>query len=934
MEKIYNNKVLKRIVPTCILILMTLICFFLLFIIKNNEKTIFEQAINFSQIDIAPIVFSISLVLEIIIFVIGMFVILIKNKKYNPFYILGLIFTIILLCSGISLGLLAVGHVALLVFNLILSILGIVYYYVGKLKYNSFESLEENICEYTEKQHINKLRAINVFNIIELFLILMLFFIPIAQFEYESNIYSCYLIRGIFGSKDLYEIIPCIALIIFYVFAINQYFNVFRLFKCRSKKFLESSKKLLYYIFGIVIVFFIIGVVGANVISTALSIEKVNTYSVIPFFIFIPIVIIHGLLIGSVGYEVENKKLNNSSYKWAIFFFVTLFTLVTFVSLFLPIISISYSDNQMNVLAPDYTLTPWDLLVNSNQDAKLNLLSFVVLAVVLISSILYILAVIAIFAKSKEAKRIGLTSIFANYFFIVVMGLFGRYYKISYYMIKDQILSYFSSKYPIINFVAFEDPIISSQIFILIFVDTIIAILLLLFKPFTNSDNELLGSIKLDTNDEPIRVNADIDLDSEEIKEEETLEEPKEEIIEEDTLAPEEEIEPIEDIEPIESIKEEAKKLYSFDACPSFTELDLENEHFIEEYNIRRTKLFENPSLPALVTFVVDYARESRLHLSYTPEAIASFIAGLGATRLAILQGMSGTGKTSLPKIFLEALLGNCEIIEVESSWKDKNELLGYYNEFSKIYTPKKFTRALYKASLNPSIITFIVLDEMNLSRIEYYFSDFLSLMENEPDNRKIQLTNIKIHRTEDSIDYSYLKLENDHTLLVPSNVWFIGTANRDESTFEISDKVYDRAFTMNFNKRAPKVRNYSQPIEQRFLEYQTFEGMLEEVINTYDFDLESVPYIKEVEEILRPFNISFGNRIMNQIEKYVKIYSACFNYSPEAINDAIEDILLSKVVAKLEFKAIEDKEELIRKFEKLDLYKCSEFIKRLSEDF
>ena len=101
MEKIYNNKVLKRIVPTCILILMTLICFFLLFIIKNNEKTIFEQAINFSQIDIAPIVFSISLVLEIIIFVIGMFVILIKNKKYNPFYILGLIFTIILLCSGI-----------------------------------------------------------------------------------------------------------------------------------------------------------------------------------------------------------------------------------------------------------------------------------------------------------------------------------------------------------------------------------------------------------------------------------------------------------------------------------------------------------------------------------------------------------------------------------------------------------------------------------------------------------------------------------------------------------------------------------------------------------------------------------------------------------------------------------------------------------------
>ena len=76
---------------------------------------------------------------------------------------------------------------------------------------------------------------------------------------------------------------------------------------------------------------------------------------------------------------------------------------------------------------------------------------------------------------------------------------------------------------------------------------------------------------------------------------------------------------------------------------------------------------------------------------------------------------------------------------------------------------------------------------------------------------------------------------------------------------------------------------------------------MLEDAINSSNFDLESVGYIKDVEEILRPFNISFGNRIMNQIEAYVKIYSACFNNSSDATVEALEDILLSKVVAKLE---------------------------------
>jgi hypothetical protein len=247
-------------------------------------------------------------------------------------------------------------------------------------------------------------------------------------------------------------------------------------------------------------------------------------------------------------------------------------------------------------------------------------------------------------------------------------------------------------------------------------------------------------------------------------------------------------------------------------------------------------------------------------------------------------------------------------------------------------YTPKKFTLALYKAALNPEILTFILLDEMNLSRIEYYFSDFLSLMENEEHQREIKLINIKLARKEEDQDIEYHALSQGHTIKVPPNIWFIGTANRDESTFVISDKVYDRAHTMNFTKRAPKVRNYANPIPQQYYDYQTVNQLFLQAKKSGHFDAENSELIKHVEALLAPYNISFGNRILKQIEDFVNIYQACFP-KEDVESEAIEKILLSKVVAKLEVKTIDDKEKLEMEFEKLNLHECATFIKRLDNE-
>lgn len=380
----------------------------------------------------------------------------------------------------------------------------------------------------------------------------------------------------------------------------------------------------------------------------------------------------------------------------------------------------------------------------------------------------------------------------------------------------------------------------------------------------------------------------------------------------------------------------------TFDHCPAFSELDSRIDIYKDEINKLRSVAFPNPTLQSLTNFVVNFAANTPERLSYTHDAIATFIAGLGASRLSILQGMSGTGKTSLARVFMQAIGGNCEVVEVESSWKDKNELLGYYNEFNGIFAPKKFTQYLYKAELNPEIITFIVLDEMNLSRIEYYFSDFLSVMEAREDQRIVNLLNTRIYppRSESDADgkqSSYLALIDGNTIKIPPNVWFIGTANRDESTFEISDKVYDRAQTINFDRRAPKITSNRLDIRTYFVEYDKLKELFEAAKQS-EFNAEADPRVLAVEKLLIPYKISFGNRILKQIEDFVKVYLACCDISTpdkyrQTLHRALENILYSKVLRKLELKVVENKAQLVRNFESLQFKLCAQFIRQLDDN-
>ena len=184
------------------------------------------------------------------------------------------------------------------------------------------------------------------------------------------------------------------------------------------------------------------------------------------------------------------------------------------------------------------------------------------------------------------------------------------------------------------------------------------------------------------------------------------------------------------------------------------------------------------------------------LKLYYDIEDIRRFIGALAVTKLIILQGMSGTGKTSLAYAFGEFLKNKTVVVPIQPMWKERTDLVGYYNEFTKKFNETTLLYKMYEANYNEEIYI-TVLDEMNIARVEYYFAEFLSLLEiPNPDGRNLDV--VSDRRADDP-----KKLQHNGKLRLPTNMWFVGTANNDDSTFSISDKVYDRAMVLNLDKKA-----------------------------------------------------------------------------------------------------------------------------------
>ncbi|WP_289048898.1 AAA family ATPase [uncultured Psychrobacter sp.] len=346
----------------------------------------------------------------------------------------------------------------------------------------------------------------------------------------------------------------------------------------------------------------------------------------------------------------------------------------------------------------------------------------------------------------------------------------------------------------------------------------------------------------------------------------------------------------------------------------------------------------------------------------YKQSVLKDYLALLMSNDLIVLAGDSGSGKTNLVKSFAKAVGGEAIIIPVKPNWTSAEDLLGYYNPLESSYLSTKFLDALIEAQKNPHIPYFICLDEMNLARVEYYFADFLSLLEERDEQPVIQLfsstegdvlaselsnfvslvndTSIKVEKDEITsfIDvltdedfnsklhevcgfkdgesllkyHSSLKkminsfLNTPSSISLPKNVRIIGAINVDETTHYLSPKILDRAHVMKFS--SPLLQDWDA-IESEVMEFDI------DISKPVIFDIsdlgERKPYpefdrgselvqilISFVRDYLNPLGVEFGLRTIRQALNYSEALKL-FELSDQVV---LNNIVLHKILPKMLF--------------------------------
>jgi hypothetical protein len=280
--------------------------------------------------------------------------------------------------------------------------------------------------------------------------------------------------------------------------------------------------------------------------------------------------------------------------------------------------------------------------------------------------------------------------------------------------------------------------------------------------------------------------------------------------------------------------------------------------------------------------------------LYYSARDVRVFLGGLAMSRLHILQGISGTGKTSLPEAFARAIGAGHEVVAVQAGWRDRQDLIGHFNSFKNSFAEEAFLKALYKAQCPRyrDLPFLIVLDEMNLSRPEQYFADFLSALERAASSPPIDL--LPAPATP-----SPRLLQDGHRLPWASNVWFVGTANQDETTVEFADKTYDRAHVMELPEQpAPfevrKDLDLKKPIGLAALQlaFQQARG------EHSDKAERASTFLREHlrGQLARDFRVGWGNRLEEHIRWFVPVVIAAGGSPGEAVDHLVATKLLRKV--------------------------------------
>ena len=298
---------------------------------------------------------------------------------------------------------------------------------------------------------------------------------------------------------------------------------------------------------------------------------------------------------------------------------------------------------------------------------------------------------------------------------------------------------------------------------------------------------------------------------------------------------------------------------------------------------------------------------------AFSNEVITRYCLSLMSKPFVILTGISGTGKTKIAQLFAdyicedddeETTKSRIAFVPVRPDWMDNRGLLGYFNILDGRYYTSRVLELLIAAEKDPQRPYFVIFDEMNLARVEYYFSDFLSLLESRTDDRP-KGESLRLH--DRGIVETNTGLTVPGQLHIPANVYFTGTVNVDESTYMFSPKVLDRANVIEFNEvdlpgretntqthgfefKDPDIRRQLQPRSPATLkDYNHLKELSGDVDKT----------VEELINLLEPYNMHFGYRVANEIARFITLTSELLSGNIDHITAAMDIQILQKILPK-----------------------------------
>ncbi|ADU29392.1 McrB family protein [Evansella cellulosilytica] len=228
-----------------------------------------------------------------------------------------------------------------------------------------------------------------------------------------------------------------------------------------------------------------------------------------------------------------------------------------------------------------------------------------------------------------------------------------------------------------------------------------------------------------------------------------------------------------------------------------------------------------------------------------------------------ILSGISGTGKTWLAELYAEAIGAKKLVVPVAPNWTSNEDLLGFYNPLDNEYKHTEFSKFLmeaqdeYVASLQEKrqpVPYHIILDEMNLARVEYYFAKFLSLLEVKGRNEEV-----------------YIDIPPKDRIILTPNLFFIGTINVDETTQSFADKVYDRAQLIEVEISREEIKAALGAEEYSDVIMEIWDTVFEVAPFAYRVIGDLKKYIEDAEKVGQSWNVALDEQVLQKILPKIK---------------------------------------------------------------